>query len=106
MVFINAFLMRNFSWITFATGARQFVVHEAFEIMLWLAGSYMASLTPSTIVTSSPFAGAEMITFLTLPRICFDASSALVNLPVDSITISAPTDDQSITDGSFSENTL
>ena len=38
---------------------------EAFEITMWcLAGSYLSSLTPSTIVTSSFFAGAVMITFL------------------------------------------
>src|SRR5215204_1009662 len=98
--------MPNFSWITLATGARQLVVHEAFEMTLCFAASYISSLTPSTIVTSSPLAGAEMITFLTDPRRCFDASSAFVNLPVDSITISAPTAFQSISDGSFSENTL
>ena len=49
--------MPNESFSTFATGARQLVVHDAFEMMLCLAGSYMLSFTPSTIVTSSFFGG-------------------------------------------------
>ena len=48
---------------TCTTGARQFVVHDAFEITWCLAASYLSSLTPITMVMSSPFAGAEMITF-------------------------------------------
>ena len=40
-------------------------------MMLCLAASYILSLTPSTTVTSSFFAGAEMITFFTEPRRCF-----------------------------------
>ena len=55
---------------TFATGARQFVVQDALEMMLCLAGSYMLSFTPSTMVMSSFFAGAEMMTFFTVPRRC------------------------------------
>ena len=46
-------------------------------------------------------AGAEMITFFTVPRMCLPASAALVNRPVDSTTMSAPTDAQSISAGSF-----
>ena len=98
--------MPNFSWITLTTGPRQLVVQDAFEMMLCLAGSYMASLTPSTRVKSSFLAGAEMMTFLTGPRMCFTASLASVNLPVDSMTISAPTDAQSSSAGSFWANTL
>ena len=67
------------------------MVQEALEMMLCLAGSYMPSLTPSTMVMSSFFAGAEMMTFFTEPRRCLQASLASVNLPVDSITIWAPT---------------
>src|SRR5574338_318171 len=33
------------SWITFATGARQLVVHDAFEMIVCLAGSYCSWLT-------------------------------------------------------------
>ncbi len=51
--------------MTLAAGARQLVVQEALEMMLCLAGSYLSSFTPSTMVMSSPLAGAEMMTFLT-----------------------------------------
>ena len=50
---------------------------------------------------SSFLAGAEMMTFLTVPRRCLRASSALVKRPVDSMTISAPTDSQSMRPGLF-----
>src|ERR1035441_8953848 len=106
MVVIDPLRIPNFSWITFTTGPRQLVVQDALEMMLCLAGSYMASLTPSTSVRSSFFAGAEMMIFLTGPRICFTASLASVNLPVDSMTISAPTDAQSSCAGSLVANTL
>ena len=79
--------MPNFSCSTFTTGARQLVVQEALEMTLCLAGSYISSLTPSTMVMSSFLAGAEMMTFFTVPRRCLAASLASVNLPVDSITI-------------------
>ena len=38
-------------------------MQEAFEITLWVAGSYFSSFTPITIVMSSPLAGALMMTF-------------------------------------------
>src|SRR5438270_13401403 len=91
---------------TLATGARQLVVQEALETMWCLAGSYLPSFTPRTIVMSSFLAGAEMMTFFTGPRRCFFACSASVNFPVDSITTCAPTDSQLIAAGSFSEKTL
>src|SRR5580700_9377916 len=47
-----------------------------------------------------------MITFLTGPRRCFLASAPLVNRPVDSMTMSAPTLAQSISAGSFTLKTL
>src|SRR6266511_4040291 len=75
---------------TFAIGARQLVVQDALEMIVCLAGSYVSSLTPMTIVTSSFFAGAEMITFLAPPATCTLAFSASVNRPVDSSTTSAP----------------
>src|SRR5215472_8352122 len=64
------------------------------------------SFTPNTMVISSFFAGAEMMTFFTPPRKCFRAASASVNLPVDSTTICAPTDSQLRLAGSFSAKTL
>src|SRR5215204_6431711 len=97
--------MPKFWWMTLATGARQFVVQEAFEMTWCAAGSYADSLTPSTMVRSSPLAGALMMTFLTVPRRCLAASSRLVKRPVDSMTTSAPTSSHGICAGSFSEKT-
>src|SRR5271157_422170 len=90
---------------TFAIGARQFVVQEALEITLCFVGSYLSSFTPNTMVMSSLVAGAVMMTFFTGPRKCCFADSALVNLPVDSMTTCAPTDAQSSLEGSFSAKT-
>ena len=73
--------MPNFSCSTFTTGARQLVVQEAFEIMLCLAGSYLSSFTPSTMVMSSFLAGAEMMTFFTVPRRCFGSLRCIRELP-------------------------
>src|SRR5215470_3951093 len=92
--------------MTFATGARQFVVQDAFETTLCFAGSYNLSFTPSTNVASGPSAGAEISTFFTDPRKCAFACSPFVNKPVDSTTMSAPTLGQSIATGSFCLNTL
>ena len=63
IVVINPLLMPKLSSNTFAMGARQLVVQEALEIMLCFLGSYLSSLTPSTIVISWPLAGAEITTF-------------------------------------------
>src|SRR3974390_1031726 len=92
--------------MTFATGARQFVVQDAFDRTWCLAGSYLSWFTPSTRVMSSFFAGAEITTFFTVPRMCFLASLASVKRPVDSTTTCAPTDSQGSAAGSFSLNTL
>jgi hypothetical protein len=62
MVVIMPRMMPNSLWITFATGARQFVVHEAFDMILCFAGSNVSSLTPRHIVASGSFAGAEIMT--------------------------------------------
>ena len=61
--------MPNVSCSTLAIGPRQLVVHEALEMIVWLAGSYEPSFTPITMVTSSPLAGAEMMTFLAPPDV-------------------------------------
>src|SRR6266849_7262306 len=98
--------MPNVSCKTLATGAKQFVVQEALETTLCFAGSYVLSFTPRTKVASGPSAGAEMITFFTGPRRCFLASAPVVKSPVDSTTIFAPTEAQSIWPGSLVLNTL
>ena len=55
----------NLSWIALASGAKQLVVHEAFETTLAL-GSYASKLTPHTYMGASAL-GAEMMTFLAPP---------------------------------------
>src|SRR3954453_8263540 len=91
---------------TLASGARQFVVQDAL-LMIVCEPSYRWSLTPMTIVTSSPVAGAEMITFLAPPAsTCLRASSALVKKPVDSTTTSTPRPPHGRLAGSRSESTL
>ena len=74
-VVIQPLRMPNVSCSTFATGARQFVVHDAFEMMWCFAGSYLSSLTPSTIVMSGFFAGAVMMTFFAPAAMCLAAPS-------------------------------
>src|SRR5262245_11219468 len=86
IVVIWPFTIPKVSTSTLATGARQFVVHDAFETTWWLLGSYLSSFTPITIVRSSPFAGAEMITFFAPAARWAFALSASVKRPVDSIT--------------------
>src|ERR1700733_12835334 len=53
IVVIRPLTMPNSSLIALAIGARQFVVHEALEMMLCLAPSYRWWLTPMTRVMSS-----------------------------------------------------
>ena len=66
----------------------------------------LSSFTPSTIVTSSFDAGAEMMTFFTLPRRWAFAFVASVKCPVDSTTTCTPRDGQSICAGSFGSEDL
>ncbi len=77
-----------------ASGARQFVVQDAFEMMWCAAGSYWSLFTPMTKVASSFFAGAEMMTFLAPASMCALALVASVKKPVDSMTMSAPSSPQ------------
>ena len=81
-------------------------MQDALEMMLCEAGSYFSWLTPITMVMSSSVAGAEMITFFAPAVMCFCASAALVKIPVDSITTSAPTAFQGRFAGSRSAKTL
>src|ERR1041384_6788569 len=71
-------------------------------MFLWIVSLLVYAFTT---VTSSFLAGAVMITFFTGPCRCFAASSRLVNRPVPSTTISAPTESQSIFPGSRSLKT-
>src|SRR5215218_2894498 len=98
--------MPNASLRTLASGARQLVVQDAL-LMIVCEPSYRSSLTPMTIVRSSPVAGAEMTTFLAPPAsTCLRASSALVKKPVDSMTTSTPRSPQGRFAGSRSDSTF
>jgi len=75
--------------ITLAKGARQFVVHDAFETMV-CSGVIFLWLTPITNIGASAD-GAEIATFLAPAVMCFCAPSNDVKIPVQSKTTSAPT---------------
>merc|ERR1719446_700630 len=94
-------LMPNFSLMVLTIGASPFVVHEAHETTAIDLESYSSVLTPTTIVgVSASLAGAEMITFLAPPSMCFMQSGVVVKAPVDSQTYSTPVVDQGISVGS------
>merc|ERR1719230_1093636 len=99
-VVIRPCLMPNLSLMTFTSGARPFVVHEAHETTAMLL-SYSSVFTPTTRVgVSASFAGAEMMTCLAPPSICFMQPSVVVNAPVDSHTYSTPHELHGISVGS------
>merc|ERR1719163_2266056 len=94
-------LMPNFSLIVLTSGARPLVVHDAHETTAIDAGSYSSVLTPTTMVgVSASLAGAEMMTFLAPPSMCFMQSGVVVNAPVDSQTYSTPVSFHGISVGS------
>merc|ERR1711966_385651 len=85
-VVIRPCLMPNFSFTTLTIGARPMVVHDAHDTTA-IEDSYSSSLTPTTRVgVSASLAGAEMITCLAPPSMCFMQPSVVVNAPVDSQT--------------------
>ncbi len=103
---MTPFSIPNASFRTLAKGARQLVVQLALLMMLCLAGSYMSSLTPRTMVMSSPLAGALMRTFLAPAAMWARAFSASVKRPVDSMTMSTPRSFQGSGAGSLIWRTL
>src|SRR5690606_10488404 len=60
-VVIRPRLMPHFSWITFASGASELVVHEALETIF--SPLYLPSLTPNTNIGVSSLDGADSTTF-------------------------------------------
>merc|ERR1719409_966 len=93
-------LMPNFSLMTLTRGARPLVVHEAQETT-FIEVLYSSWLTPITMVgVSASLAGAEMMTCLAPPSMCFMQPSVVVNAPVDSHTYSTPHDAHGISVGS------
>merc|ERR1719454_1911171 len=100
-VVIKPCLMPNLSWMVFTIGARPLVVHDAHETTAMDSGSYSSWLTPTTRVgVSASLAGAEMMTFLAPPSMCFMQPSVEVNAPVDSHTYSTPVSFHGISVGS------
>jgi hypothetical protein len=99
IVVIRPFSIPNASSRTFASGARQFVVQDALEMMV-CEPSYASSFTPMTTVRSGSVAGAEMTTFFAPASRCLLAASRLVNRPVDSTTTSTPRSFQGSSAGS------
>merc|ERR1719446_197121 len=94
-------LMPNFSLMVLTIGARPLVVHEAHEMMAIDLESYSSVLTPTTMVgVSASLAGAEMMTFLAPPSMCFMQPVVSVKAPVDSQTYSTPVSFHGISVGS------
>mmetsp|Transcript_8301 Transcript_8301/g.23896 ORF Transcript_8301/g.23896 Transcript_8301/m.23896 type:complete len:323 (-) Transcript_8301:78-1046(-) len=89
MVVIRPSTIPNSSLRTFASGARQLVVHEA--LLRTVAPLYSVWLTPITYMGVSSLGGAEMMTRLAPPFRWASAFSLVVKTPVDSQTVSAPT---------------
>merc|ERR1719327_1268442 len=89
-VVIRPCLMPNFSFTALTIGARPLVVHDAHDTTA-IEDSYSSSLTPTTRVgVSASLAGAEMMTCLAPPSMCFMQPSVVVKAPVDSHTYSTP----------------
>merc|ERR550537_1575244 len=103
-VVIKPSTMPKLSWMTLASGARQFVVQDAL-LTTFSADVYDVWFTPITNIGASPD-GAEMITFFAPPPKCSPAFSLPVKTPVDSHTMSAPDAPHGIEAGSFSAKTL
>mmetsp|Transcript_38042 Transcript_38042/g.107465 ORF Transcript_38042/g.107465 Transcript_38042/m.107465 type:complete len:226 (+) Transcript_38042:547-1224(+) len=93
------------SWsMTLAMGARQLVVQEALDTIL-RSGVYFSSFTPMTNMGASG-EGAVMTTLSAPPSMWAWAVARLVNTPVDSTTMEAPTSPQGRLAGSLSEKTF
>src|SRR5690606_39290872 len=90
IVLIKPSTIPKLSLSTLASGAKQLVVQDALDTMVWSAFSSLW-FTPITNVGVSSFAGADITTFFAPASICFWAVSLVRKKPVDSITTSAPT---------------
>ncbi|KAH3684592.1 hypothetical protein WICPIJ_004423 [Wickerhamomyces pijperi] len=99
-VVINASLISKFSWSCLIKGARQLVVHEAFESKSKSLVT-SSSLTPTTNI-GTVLEGAVMITFLAPAFKCLEAVSTSLKTPVDSMTYSTPNSPHLISSGSLS----
>ena len=68
-VVINPSAIPQLSLIILATGARQLVVHEAFDTT-FKSDLYSLWFTPITNIGTSSLGGAEMMIFLAPPFMC------------------------------------
>ena len=93
-VVISPSFIPKLSLITFASGAKQFVVQDAFEI-IFILGSYFVLFTPITNIGAS-LEGALIITFFAPPSKCALAFSMVVKTPEHSSTYSTPSIPQGI----------
>lgn len=93
-------MMQKLSWMTFAKGAKQFVVQDELLTILSVL-SYFSWFTLITNVEASA-EGAEMMTLLALSFKCAWAFSMVVKSPVDSMTYSAPASPHFMLAGSHS----
>ncbi|GMF40812.1 unnamed protein product [Phytophthora lilii] len=103
-VVIRPSTMPNLSLITLASGARQFVVHDAFDTT-GAEPSYSLWFTPITYMGVASLGGAEITTFLQPPSMWALAFSVVVNTPVDSHTYVAPALPHGISAGLRASNT-
>ncbi len=87
---------------TFIIGAAEFVVQDALDTIKSLSSNKWSFTPTTTVRTSSPFAGAEMRTFLAPAFKCLPASSLDLKIPVDSRTTSMSYLPQAIFSGSRS----
>src|SRR5690606_9377736 len=85
-VVINSSTIPKLSFMIFAIGARQFVVQDAFEIIVSVAFNLLW-LTPITNI-GAVLEGAEITTFLAPAFKCAEAESISLKIPVQSIIIS------------------
>ena len=90
---------------TYAKGAKQLVVHEAFD-KIWCSLEIFLWFTPYTTVRSTPLAGADIRTFFAPAVMCCWAFSLLVKIPVHSKTTSTSNSFQGKFSGFLSEVTL
>ena len=104
---IRPFSTPNASSSTLIIGTKQFVVHDAFDTTLCLAGSKVSSLTPiDEAWRRRPLLGAETTTDGAPPSRWAAALSRSVKKPVDSTTTSTPRSPQGSSFGSRTASTL
>lgn len=90
IVVINPSSIPHLSLTILAKGAKQFVVHEAFET-IFMSEVNSLWFTPTTKVgVSGSLPGADKITFLAPPLKCLPAEASSRKIPVDSQTTSTP----------------